>query len=84
MQLALPASLADPDACVDLQVGAHERRTKKKSADLRRRFLENLGGDLLSHTVSSAVPSAQRRFTSVFGMGTGGSTALWPPKNRDP
>ena len=28
-------------------------------------------GDLLSHTVTHAVPSAQRGLTSVFGMGTG-------------
>lgn len=25
------------------------------------------------------LPSALRRFTSEFGMGSGGSTALWPP-----
>ena len=29
------------------------------------------GGDLLSHTVSRAVPSALEGLTSVFGMGTG-------------
>jgi hypothetical protein len=29
------------------------------------------GGDLLSHTVTHAVPSALRGLTSVFGMGTG-------------
>ena len=29
------------------------------------------GGDLLSHTVARAVPSAQRGLTTVFGMGTG-------------
>ena len=29
------------------------------------------GGDLLSHTVAHAVPSAQAGLTSVFGMGTG-------------
>ena len=29
------------------------------------------GGDLLSHTVTRAVPSALRGLTSVFGMGTG-------------
>jgi hypothetical protein len=28
-----------------------------------------LGNDLLSHTLSRAVPSAQRGLTSVFGMG---------------
>jgi hypothetical protein len=31
------------------------------------------------HPVARAVSSALRRFTSVFGMGTGGSTSLWPP-----
>jgi len=29
------------------------------------------GDDLLSHTLSRAVPSARRGLTSVFGMGTG-------------
>ena len=34
-------------------------------------FLINSGGHLLSRTVSSAVPSAGRVLTVVFGMGTG-------------
>jgi hypothetical protein len=34
-------------------------------------FLKNAGSDLLSHTVSHAVPSAVAGLTSVFGMGTG-------------
>ena len=34
-------------------------------------FLFKFGGHLLSHTVSSAVPSAVQVFTIVFGMGTG-------------
>ena len=29
------------------------------------------GGDLLSHTVAHAVPSARAGLTAVFGMGTG-------------
>jgi hypothetical protein len=34
--------------------------------------LKNIAGDhLISHTVTHAVPSAQRGLTSVFGMGTG-------------
>ena len=37
------------------------------------------GGDLFSHPVTRAVSSALRRFTTVFGMGTGGSTSLKPP-----
>ena len=34
------------------------------------------GGDLLSHTVARAVPSAQASLTSVFGMGTGVTSLL--------
>ena len=34
------------------------------------------GGGLFSHSVAKAVSSALGRFTSVFGMGTGGSTPL--------
>ena len=31
----------------------------------------------------TAVPSARERFTSVFGMGTGISTLLWPPADQE-
>ena len=35
-------------------------------------LLDIIAGDhLISHTVTRAVPSAQRGLTSVFGMGTG-------------
>ena len=34
-------------------------------------FKIKYGGDLLSHTVASAVPSALKVLTSVFEMGTG-------------
>src|SRR5690606_39694905 len=37
------------------------------------------GGDVLSHPVSRAVPSALRGLTAVFGMGTGVAPAPWPP-----
>jgi hypothetical protein len=37
------------------------------------------GDDLLSHTLSRAVQSAQRGLTSVFGMGTGGTPAVRSP-----
>ena len=37
------------------------------------------GGDVLSHRVPPAVPSAQQSLTTVFGMGTGVSSALRPP-----
>ena len=38
------------------------------------------GGVLLSHTVSSAVPSALKGLASGFGMLPGVSPSLWPPK----
>jgi hypothetical protein len=40
---------------------------------------KEIGGDLLSHIVAHAVPSALKSLTSVFGMGTGGSSSLLPP-----
>jgi hypothetical protein len=39
------------------------------------------GNDLLSHTLSRAVPSALRGLTAVFGMGTGVSPSLMSPGN---
>ena len=41
------------------------------AADLPLSFSFKFGGHLLSHTVSSAVPSAVWVLTIVFGMGTG-------------
>jgi hypothetical protein len=42
--------------------------------------LENNAGDhLISHTLTRAVPSAQRGLTSVFGMGTGVTLAVNSP-----
>ena len=38
------------------------------------------GGDLLSRTVTSQVPSALESLTSVFGMGTGGTSPSLPPE----
>ena len=40
------------------------------------------GGDLFSHFVAKAVSSALGRFTTVFGMGTGGATPLKPPGSK--
>src|SRR5262245_41823800 len=48
----------------------HQR--EKPDVFPRRAFrADNAGSDLLSHTVSHAVPSAVSGLTSVFGMGTG-------------
>ena len=43
--------------------------------------LKKFGGVLLSHTAARAVPSALKSLTSVFGMGTGVTSSLLPPKN---
>ena len=51
------------------------------SIELIRGLVKEFGNDLLSHTVARAVPSAQESLTSVFGMGTGGTSPLWSPKN---
>ena len=43
----------------------------KSCTDSIRLLIKNPGGLLLSHTVSSAVPSAVQALTFVFGMRTG-------------
>ena len=43
--------------------------------------LEKSGGVLLSQGVYPQVPSALTGLTSVFGMGTGVTLSLWPPKS---
>ena len=55
----------------------------KKQNRLRKLspFVFNPGDDLLSHTVASAVPSALRGLTTVFGMGTGVTPSLKSPRN---
>src|SRR5579862_8638749 len=57
---------------------------EKAKSPLRRAgfSLKYIAGDhLISHTLTRAVPSAQRVLTSVFGMGTGGTLAVWSPAN---
>ena len=41
-------------------------------------FYKVLGDDLLSHA-RCTLPLAQARFTSEFGMGSGGTKPLWSP-----
>ena len=57
-------------------IGAHPLG----SSLLRRSFqtvsLGNVGIDLFSRTVAGKVSLAQRSLTSVFGMGTGGPSAI--------
>jgi hypothetical protein len=45
-------------------------------------LFKNPGGVLLSHTVTHVVPSALEGLTSVFGMGTGVTPPLSPPKTK--
>jgi hypothetical protein len=45
-------------------------------------YIKIFGSVLLSRSASRAVPSAQKSLTSVFGMGTGVSSLLLPPKKR--
>jgi hypothetical protein len=56
--------------------------TREKPAPKSGLFAETNAGDhLISHTLPRAVPSAQRGLTSVFGMGTGGTLAVYSPAN---
>ena len=43
--------------------------------------LKSPGSGLFSHAVTSAVSSVLKRFTTVFGMGTGGTASLEPPED---
>ena len=55
----------------------------EKAASCLAAFLVNAGDHLRSHTLTRAVPSAQRGLTSVFGMGTGGTLAVYSPANLE-
>jgi hypothetical protein len=62
--------------------GAQQAHKTKKAAshEAKRPLNFNPGGDLRSRAVSSAVSSALRGLTSVFGMGTGVTLAVRPPE----
>ena len=61
----------------------HARRGGKNGEGeaLSRLPFEKSGGVLLSQGRTSQVPSALEGLTSVFGMGTGVTPPLWPPKS---
>ena len=73
---------------VGVVLNANERAlpgAAKKKALLRideEGLRKNFGSVLLSHLVTKEVPSALEGLTSVFGMGTGVSPPLSPPKNK--
>ena len=61
----------------------HSYRAKPETTSTSG-FGINPGSDLLSHTVTRAVPSAVEGLTTVFGMGTGVTPLLSPPGNGRP
>ncbi len=74
----------DPDMMVRKSNSSGERDTNGPNrviaaTEPRAIGVINPGDDLFSHSVTRAVSSALGRFTTVFGMGTGGSTPLELP-----
>lgn len=66
-----------PIACKWTGVRSQEKAlTERKNLREQVTVEGNFGSDLLSHTVTHAVPSALKDFTSVFGMGTGVTPSL--------
>jgi hypothetical protein len=86
--------IPDETLCLDARVAVGMRMkgvqrqgypswSEKEKALLRineEGLWKNPGGVLLSHTVTHVVPSALEGLTSVFGMGTGVTPPLSPPK----
>ena len=60
----------------------NDRRPCGLEVSLQGRLEVEVGGDVLSHRVPPAVPSALWGLTAVFGMGTGVSPTLQPPTNQ--
>jgi hypothetical protein len=64
--------------------GNRRSRAKKKPRTFPLGAFEKYSGnDLLSHSLTAAVPSAQWSLTSVFGMGTGVTSTLWSPETAN-
>ena len=64
-------------ARIRLRIFRHElRRNIRKSRETYSVSLGCVGYELFSRAVASQVSSPLQRLTSVFGMGTGGPTAL--------
>ena len=68
-----PDALKDLDEIWEYITGDGKR---KRPRSIKNVAFIYAGNDLLSHTLSRAVQSAQRGLTSVFGMGTGGTPAV--------
>ena len=55
----------------------------KKKGGWKQPPYSNSGNDLLSRTVTRAVPSALEGLTAEFGMGSGVTPPLWSPEVKD-
>ena len=60
---------------------SYELVTNEEKPTPKSGLLIYAGDHLISHTLTRAVPSAQRGLTSVFGMGTGVTLAVNSPAN---
>ena len=78
--------MSAPDRGKKLSSPKRRRRTyesRRSSLRTSTTALDTLAGSyLLSHRVTPAVPSACKCLTTVFGMGTGGTTWLSPPAKK--
>ena len=62
--------------------GREKGKKKESSEGMLDSFLKIIpGDDLLSHTVTHAVPSAPKSLTSEFGMGSGMASSISLPEN---
>src|SRR5262249_51819883 len=70
---------ADATRDVGTIVRPRDGRGRENARTFRPGRFNYPGSDLLSHAVTSAVPSALEGLTSVFGMGTGVAPPATPP-----
>src|SRR3546814_21169455 len=79
----MPISDCDPDLCPsDLKTTSSKAKppgTKNPDACASGSVVFKTLAVSYSHMAAATLSSALSRFTSVFGMGTGGSNSLWPP-----
>ena len=64
------------EGSVEVRGGGRELELRARGAASPSTKTKALAAAYFPHPVAQAVSSALRRFTSVFGMGTGGSTSL--------
>ena len=74
------------EGCVGARAPALALGPAEKKKGVKRGVLDSFlkiipGDDLLSHTVTHAVPSAPKSLTSEFGMGSGMASSISLPEN---